>query len=97
MRKVVAEVSIIPMGKGASVSRYVRKAIDVFKKYDLRVESGAMSTVLEGDLDEILKAFKEAHSAVLEDVDRVVSSLKIDERKDKENSIERKLKAIGEL
>ena len=97
MRKVVAEISIIPLGKGASVSKYVKKAIEVFKKYDLKVEPNAMGTVLEGDLDEILKAFKEAHSIVLNDVDRVVSNLKIDERKDKENTIERKLKAIGEL
>ena len=97
MRRVVAEISIIPLGKGASVSKYVKKAIEVFKKYDLKVEPNAMGTVLEGDLDEILKAFKEAHSIVLNDVDRVVSNLKIDERKDKENTIERKLKAIGEL
>ena len=55
MRRVVAEISIIPLGKGASVSKYVKKAIEVFKKYNLKVEPSAMGTVLEGDLDEILK------------------------------------------
>ncbi len=92
---VVAEVTIVPLGKGASVSKYVKKAIEVFKKYDnLKVESNAMSTVLEGDLDIVLSAFKEAHREVLKDSDRVLSTLKIDERTDKENTIERKLKAI---
>jgi uncharacterized protein (TIGR00106 family) len=93
---VVAEVSIVPLGKGASVSKYVKKAIAVFNKYDLKVEPNAMGTVLEGDLDKILRAFKEAHEEVLKDMDRVVSSLKIDERKDKENTITRKLKAISQ-
>ena len=93
---VVAEVSIIPLGEGASVSKYVKKALKVFKKYNLKVEPNAMGTVLEGDLNEVLKAFKEAHEEVLKDTKRVVSSLKIDERKDKENTIERKLNAISQ-
>ncbi|EHP88836.1 MTH1187 family thiamine-binding protein [Methanotorris formicicus] len=94
---VVAEVSIVPIGEGPSVSKYVKKAIGVFKKYNLKVETHAMGTVLEGDLDEVLEAFKEAHRTVLNDSKRVLSTLKIDERKDKENTMERKLRAIGEL
>lgn len=31
MRKVVAEVSIIPLGKGASVSKYVKKQLKFLK------------------------------------------------------------------
>ena len=93
---VVAEVSIIPLGEGASVSKYVKKALKVFKKYNLKVEPNAMGTVLEGDLNEVLEASKEAHEEVLKDTTRVVSSLKIDERKDKENTIERKLNAISQ-
>ena len=72
---VVAEVSIIPLGEGASVSKYVKKALKVFKKYNLKVEPNAMGTVLEGDLNEVLEAFKEAHEEVLKDTTRVVSSL----------------------
>ncbi|WP_456472070.1 MTH1187 family thiamine-binding protein [Methanocaldococcus sp.] len=93
--KAVAEVSIIPIGEGPSISKYVKKAINIFKKYNLKVVPNAMGTVLEGDLDEILKAYKEAHLSVLSEVDRVVSQIKVDQRKDKENSIERKLKSIG--
>lgn len=91
---VVAEISIIPLGEGPSVSKYVKNALKVFKKHDLKIEPCAMGTVLEGDLDEILEAFKEAHREVLSDTKRVVSSLKIDERIDKENTIKRKLNAI---
>ncbi|ENN96448.1 hypothetical protein J422_02125 [Methanocaldococcus villosus KIN24-T80] len=93
MRKVVAEVKIIPMGE-VSVSKYIKRAIEIFKKYNLKVSPSAMGTVLEGDIDEILKAYKEAHTEILNYVDRVVSFLEIDERRDKENTIERKLKAI---
>jgi uncharacterized protein (TIGR00106 family) len=71
---VVTEVSIIPLGEGASVSKYVKKALKVFKKYNLKVEPNAMGTVLEGDLNEVLEAFKEAHEEVLKDTTRVVIS-----------------------
>ncbi len=95
MRKVVAEITIIPMGKGASVSKYIKKAIETFKEFNVKVYPTAMGTILEGDIEEVLKAYKKAHDVVLNDVDRVVSQLRIDERKDKENSVERKLKAIS--
>ncbi len=94
---VVAEVSIIPLSNGPSVSKYVKKAISIFKKHNLKINYGAMSTTIEGDLNEVLEAFKEAHNEVLKDTTRVVSSLKIDERKDKDNTIERKLKSINAI
>ena len=90
----VAEVSIVPIGVGPSISKYVKKAIEVFKKYDLKVETCAMGTILEGELDEIIKAYKDAHETVLSDTVRILSTLKIDDRTDKENTIERKLNAI---
>ncbi|MBW9221088.1 MTH1187 family thiamine-binding protein [Methanothermococcus sp. SCGC AD-155-M21] len=90
----VAEVSIVPIGVGPSISKYVKRAIEVFKKYDLKVETCAMGTILEGELDEIIRAYKEAHEVVLNDTIRVLSTLKIDDRTDKEHTIERKLNAI---
>ncbi len=95
--KVVAKVVIIPIGEGSSISKYVKEAIEVLKKYNLKVEPTAMGTILEGDLDEILNAYKDAHLKVLSISNRVYSSLTIDHKKDVDNTIEGKLKSIGEI
>ena len=56
-----------------------------------------MSTVLEGELDEVLNAAKAAHNCLFEKgVSRVSTSLKIDERRDKELTMDGKVKAVEE-
>ena len=67
----------------ASVSRYVAKALEVVKASGLKYELTPMATVVEGTTEEILKLVGDMHRAVLEDAVRVVTSLKIDERRDR--------------
>ncbi|MBN2518617.1 MAG: MTH1187 family thiamine-binding protein [Candidatus Altiarchaeota archaeon] len=95
-KKIVAELSVVPLGVGPSVSKYVKEAIRQLKSGNVRVELGAMGTVLEADdMDDLLEAVKMAHEAVFRaGAVRVVTTLKIDERRDKNLSIESKLKAI---
>lgn len=94
--KVVCELSIVPLGtKSPSVSKYVAGVHRVLSKYNIRIQLTAMSTILEGELDEILEAVKEAHNSVFSDeVMRVVTTLKIDDRRDKEISIESKVDSV---
>jgi uncharacterized protein (TIGR00106 family) len=77
---VVAEFSVIPAVDG-SFRPYVKAAIAEIEKSGLKYEVGAMGTTLEGELDDVLEAIKNAHSAVLEaGAGRVVTSIKIDQR-----------------
>lgn len=93
---IVADLSIIPIGVGESVSRYVKRAVEELKSSGLRVELGAMSTVLEArNIDELFEAVKRAREAVFEmGAKRVYTILRIDERRDKELSIEGKLSKL---
>ncbi|MEM0202393.1 MAG: MTH1187 family thiamine-binding protein [Archaeoglobaceae archaeon] len=93
---IVADVSIIPIGVGESLSKYVKKAVEELRNSGLRVEVGAMSTVLEAkSLDEIFEAVKKAREAVFEmGAGRVYTIIRIDERRDKELSIESKVSKV---
>ena len=95
-KKIIAELSVIPLGLGPSVSRYVKEAIRELKSSNIRFELSAMGTVLEADnIDALFEAVKMAHEAVFKaGALRVVTTLKIDDRRDKALSIESKLKAI---
>ena len=93
---IVAEFSVIPLGEGSSVSRYVKAAVKELKGPGIKVEPSAMGTVIEAnDLRTIFDAVERAHEAVFAaGIQRVVTELKIDERRDKELSIQSKLEAL---
>ena len=91
----LAEISVVPLGTGsASVSSYVAKALEVIKESGLKYELTPMATVVEGSVEEILKLVGDVHRAVMEEAVRVVTSLKIDDRRDKPLTMEGKVRAV---
>ena len=93
----IAEVSVVPLGtKTASVSRYVARAIKALEKQkSIRYEITPMGTVIEGDLDRILAVVKRMHEAVLDEgIARVVTTVKIDDWRDKASSMVSKVESL---
>ena len=95
---IVAELSMITMGTGTSASRYVRAVHHVLKESGLFFIPGPMSTSLEaGSMREIFEVVEKADAVLAEmGAERIVTTIKIDHRLDKEISIETKMKAIKE-
>ncbi len=94
---IVAEVSITVLGEGASISRFVRIAVEELKKSGLKTLPGPNSTSVEASsIDEVLEAVKAAHLAVVDTgAKRVVTTLKIDDRHDKPATMETKMRAVN--
>ncbi len=96
-RKVVAEISVVPLGTGsASVSDYVAACIDVLEKSGhVSYKLTPMGTILEGPLDKILKITQEMHAVPFQrGATRVITTLKIDDRCDKVLTMKGKLEAV---
>jgi uncharacterized protein (TIGR00106 family) len=94
---IVADVSVVPLGVGTSVSAYVKKAVRALDESGLKVMHGPMSTSLEArTLDEVFAAVKKAHDAVIAaGAKRVITTVKLDDRRDKDQSMASKLGAVG--
>jgi len=94
---VIAEVSVSVLGEGPSIGRFVRIAVTELKKSGLKTISGPNCTSVEAsNIDDILNAVKAAHLAVVEaGAKRVVTNLKIDDRRDKPATMETKIKAVN--
>jgi uncharacterized protein (TIGR00106 family) len=93
----IAEVSVVPLGtKTPSVSRYVARAVKVLEREKgIKYELTAMGTIIEGDLDKILAVVKKMHEATFgEGVDRVLTTVKIDDRLDKVQGMKAKLDSL---
>ena len=93
----IAEVSVVPLGtKTPSVSQYVARAIKVLEQEkDIKYEITPMGTIIEGDLDRILAVVGKMHEGVFgEGVARVITTVKIDDRRDKALAMREKVDSL---
>ena len=94
----VVFLTIAPLGTGTpSVSRYVAGVEKILRATTLKHQLTAMGTIIEGDLDEILAVVRKMHEhPFTQGAVRVSTLLKIDDRRDKEHTIERKMRSVEE-
>jgi uncharacterized protein (TIGR00106 family) len=77
---VLLEFSMTPLGRGESVSKYVKRSLEVVEASGLDYRLHAMGTVLEGEWDEVFDVVKQCYERMSEDCDRVTCSIKVDAR-----------------
>jgi len=93
----IAEFSIHPIGKGTSVSRYVKRALQAISKIEgLEYQVTPMATILEAqDVHTILKAVESSHLALRSmGAKRISSILRIDEHLYKPRTMRDKRKSV---
>ena len=93
---IITQLSIAPLGKGTSVSKYVRIVLDVLKQENIYFETNAMATIIETeDLKTLFRIVQKAHEAVVTaGGERIITELKIDDRRDKKATIKSKLSSL---
>jgi len=99
MAHVIAEVTVVPLGTATpSLSAYVAGVEKVLAKFtNIKTLLTPMATILEGDLDEILTAVRQMHETpFVNGAQRVSTRISIDDRRDKQLSMEGKVKAVKE-
>ena len=75
---ILAQLSVFPVGEGTSLSRFVKKGINVIKDSGYTYEIGGMSTAIEvPDLDALFGLVKKVHQAHLEAGGRRLSLIHI--------------------
>lgn len=104
--KVVAEISMTPLGKHysnnelpTSIRNEIAIAIDAIKKVKgIKVMVTGMSTQMEADsIQDILKAIEYGHQSLKDkDIPRIISSIRIDERLDKSETLEERVNSVKE-
>ena len=91
---MLAEFSVVPLGKGDSVSQYVAECMKIVESSGIDYKINPMATVVEGDFDEVMSVIRACHMRVMEMSARVITSVKIDDRKGKENMLDRKIESV---
>jgi uncharacterized protein (TIGR00106 family) len=95
MMKVIADISIVPIGVGVSLSRYVAACEGVLKEAGLKTWLHAYGTNLEGEWDAVFTAIKRCHEIVHEmGAPRVSTVIKVGTRTDRDQGMEDKVKSV---
>jgi len=96
--RVIAEFSIIPIGTNkTSVSTYISDVVKTLEKVEnLEFKVTPMGSILEAaSLTTIFQAVKSAHQTIFDKgTERVLSTLRIDDRRDKPRTMQDKLDAL---
>ncbi len=95
---MIVEVSVVPVGTGeTSVSSYVKAAIKIIEETDLDYEINSMGTCVQGEWDEIFSTLKAVHDELAKmGCNRIVTTVKIDDRRDKFSTMDAKVAAVEE-
>ncbi len=96
MPKIMAAVSISPVGSEVSVGRYVAEAIRVLQQQDrVEYELGPMFTTLLGEAEDVFRIIREMQEAVFRaGAVRVSTVIKMDERRDREPTLRSKVERV---
>jgi uncharacterized protein (TIGR00106 family) len=95
--KAIADISIIPLGVGLSLSPYVAACEQVFIDAGLEPRLLANGTNVEGEWDAVLAALKVCHERLHEmGVPRIATNVRLGTRVDREPSMEAKLRSVEE-
>ena len=91
---MMVEFSIVPLGKGASVSAVIARVLRIVIDSGVPYKANPMGTVIEGEWGELMDLIKRCHDEAMKDADRVVTSIKIDDYRGKGSRIEKKLESV---
>lgn len=94
---MLAELSVFPLDKGAEgLSAYVAESMKIIKESGLSFEVHALGTLIEGPSDEVFEVIRKCHENMTRFSNRVVTMVKIDDRKGAVGRIKGKVRSVEE-
>jgi uncharacterized protein (TIGR00106 family) len=91
---MLVEFSIVPVGAGVSISPQIAEVLKIVAESGLPYKANPMGTVLEGDWGSVMAIVRKCHDAVMKNSERALTTIIIDDRKGKEERIEKKLESV---
>ncbi len=92
----ILAISVVPIGtKDTSLSPYVAECLQILKKEKVRYELTSMGTNMEGNLEDLIRiALKMHQTPFKKGARRVLTTLRIDDRRDKKGTLAGKKRSV---
>ncbi len=93
--KVIADLCVVPLGVGVSVSEYVAACEKVLQEAGLKTTLHAYGTNIEGEWDTVFGAIKKCHEVIHQmGAPRITTTLKFGTRTDRDQTMEDKVQSV---
>ena len=93
--KVIGDISIVPIGVGVSLSKYVAACEKVLKEAGLETRLHAYGTNIQGEWDDVFAAMRRCHEVIHEmGAPRVSSVIKVGTRTDRAQTMDDKVQSV---
>jgi uncharacterized protein (TIGR00106 family) len=93
--KVLADLSVVPLGVGVSLSEYVAACERILSEAGLQTRLHAHGTNVEGDWDTFFAAVKTCHQTLHEmGAPRVSTIIRVGTRTDRDQTLEDKIQSV---
>lgn len=89
-------LSVVPVGAGESMVEPVAQVVKKIEDAGLDFRLNGMSTVIEGEWDEVLPVIREAHRAVKKGSERVFMVLTVDDHNGVANRLDEAVEDVEE-
>jgi uncharacterized protein (TIGR00106 family) len=91
----MAFVSMTPLGKGESVSKYVARVVDVIDTSGLSYTMSPMGTIVEGETwDDVMDVLKKGFEKVKQECPRLSISIQVDYREGTSGRLTTKIESV---
>jgi uncharacterized protein (TIGR00106 family) len=91
---VLIELSMSPLDKGASVSRWVARSLNIIDRSGLDYRLGPMGTCIEGEWDDVMRVVRACFRRMARDCVRITFSVKGDWKKGARGRLKSKVEAV---
>ncbi len=93
--KAIADVCVVPMGVGVSVSKYVAACETIFNEAGLKPRLHGYGTNVEGDWDAVFNAVKRCHEVIHSmGAPRISTTIRVGTRSDREQTTAEKIASV---
>lgn len=95
--KTIADICVVPLGVGVSVSKYVAACEKVFRDAKLTYRLHAYGTNVEGEWDDVMAALKRCHEVVHGmGAPRISTTVRVGTRTDRTQTMADKMRSVQE-
>ena len=93
--KVIADVCVVPIGVGVSVSKYVAECERVFREADLNPRLHAYGTNIEGEWEAVVGSVRECHERIhAMGAPRISTTIRMGTRVDRDQTMQDKVTSV---
>ena len=93
--KVILDFTIIPIGIGVSLSKYVAECENILAASNIKYQLHPNGTAIEGQWEDVFNAIQQCHQRLHEmGVPRISSSIRVGTRIDRDQSLVDKVESV---